>query len=147
MEEQKLITELHEYLKSQGMLNEKVELVFTDYIQSSFAPEGWAEFNKPTIFLNKKEVEEHNEVLANVYLHEAGHAVHFFDFRFHWELQLEEHEEKATSLEMKYNQVTPEYMEEYQELPLEITANVLGKELFRQLKQTTNFLNGVDEYF
>ena len=146
MEEQKLITELHEYLKCQGMVDERVGLVFTDYVQSSFAPEGWAEFNKPTIFLNKQEVERHSEVLINVYLHEAGHAIHFFDFRLDWELQLEEHEEKAISLEMKYNQITPEYIEEYQELPLEITANVLGKVLFRQLKQTTNFLDGVDKY-
>ena len=146
MEEQKLITELHEYLKFQGIVDEKVGLVFTGYVQSSFAPEGWAEFSKPTIFLNKQEVKQHSEVLINVYLHEVGHAIHFFDFRLDWELQLEEHEEKAISLEMKYSQVTPEYMEEYQELPLEITANVLGKELFRQLKQTTNFLNGVDKY-
>ncbi len=144
MEEKKLVAELHAYLQSQGIVNEEVNLIFTYGLQSCFAAEGF--IDKPTIFLNQREVKQYNEALINVYLHEAGHAIHFFDFRVDWDVQIEEHEEKAIGLGMKYNEITPEYVAEYKQLPLEITADILAEELFRQLKQTTNFLDGVDEY-
>ena len=144
MEERKLVTELHAYLQSQGIINEEVDLVFTYMLQSCFAPEGFVD--NSTIFLNQEELKQYNETLVNVYLHEAGHAIHFFDFRVDWDAQVEEHEEKAIDLRMKYNEITPEYVAKYKQLPLEATADILAKELFRQLKQTTNFLDGVDKY-
>lgn len=130
MNKQKQIKMLHEYLKKENIIDESISLHFWMNIGSSFAPEGMGKRENAMIIIDEQDGQK--EDLIKVYLHEVGHAIHFFEDNEDWE-----EKEQLYDVYYKYGEeifgYTKEFVAYYEKMPLEKEANELAKVLWIQV--------------
>ena len=126
---EKMFRDLHEYLQK-DILDESVQLQFREGVGSCFVVDD-DEIDDFTIVLDWKDGMKNN--ILEVYLHEAAHAFHYFEFTDDWE----EKEDLYTKLtNCMYEKVPANTMQDfYENMVLEKEANELAKILMVQLRK------------
>lgn len=136
----KEVTKLHQMLIKEEIIP-KISLCFDMSVNSSFGSDydEITEININLAEIDKMEKETGEEFLhLKTYLHEAGHAFHYYEFATDYDLK---HGYYEIVKEFIHENIKSEHKQKvYERMPMEKEANILAELMWEQLQEDLHLI-------